>query len=249
MSTQKFDVKYTQIFINGEFVNSVSGKTFETLNPSTGKHLAHIQEGDKEDIDRAVKAARDAFPKWSTIDANKRATILQKFADLIEQNIDELAYIESLDNGKPYTMAKHVDLMFCIDNLRYFAGWCDKIHGKTIPTPGEFFSYTAHEPIGVIGCIIPWNFPALMFMWKVAPALACGNTMVIKPAETSPLTALYLAKLAVEAGVHPGALNVVPGYGPTAGQALARHMDSITSVSLDPPEPVDWYKSLQVRAT
>jgi aldehyde dehydrogenase (NAD+) len=217
-------IKYTGIFINGEFVNSVSGKTFDTINPSTGKVLAKVQEGDKEDIDKAVKAARAAAPIWANINPSLRSRILHKWADLIEQNIEELAAIESLDNGKPFNMAKG-DITVAIECIRYYAGWCDKIHGKTVPSDGDFFNMTVHEPHGVVGAIIPWNFPILMFAWKAGPALATGNCLVVKPAETTPLTALYLAKLATDAGVHKGALNIVPGYGPTAGSALARHMD------------------------
>jgi acyl-CoA reductase-like NAD-dependent aldehyde dehydrogenase len=217
-------IKHTGIFINGEFVNSVSGKTFDTINPSTGKVLAKVQEGDKEDIDNAVKAARAVAPIWANMDPSKRSSLLHKWASLIEENVEELAAIESLDNGKPHEMSKG-DISLAVGCIRYYAGWCDKIHGKTIPSDGDFFNMTLHEPHGVVGCIIPWNFPILMMIWKAGPCLATGNTMVVKPAETTPLTALYLAQLGNQAGFPKGVLNIVPGYGPTAGNALSRHMD------------------------
>lgn len=218
------EVKYTQIFINGEFVNSKSGKTFETKNPSTGKVCANVQEGDKEDIDAAVKAARAAADSWANTDPTKRAKIILKFTALIQENYEELVALESLDNGKPINLSRG-DIGLAIQNFNYFAGWCDKIGGKTMASEGNFFNFTAVEPVGVVGAIIPWNFPILMFAWKVGPALACGNTIVVKPAETTPLTALYLAQLFKQAGLPNGVLNVVPGYGHTAGNALSRHMD------------------------
>jgi aldehyde dehydrogenase (NAD+) len=171
-----------------------------------------------------VKAARAATPAWANLDASKRSILIHKWATIIEENINELAAVESMDNGKPFEMSKG-DIGTAIATIRYYAGWCDKIHGKTMPSDGDFFNMTVHEPHGVVGCIIPWNFPVLMFIWKAGPALATGNTMVIKPAETTPLTALYLAKYATEAGIPNGVLNVVPGYGQTAGAALSRHMD------------------------
>ncbi|KAL0478185.1 aldehyde dehydrogenase [Acrasis kona] len=223
MSSQ-VEVKYTQIFIDGEYVNSASGKTFETKNPATGKVIANIQEGDKEDIDRAVKSARAASDGWANTDPSKRAVVIQKFADLMEKHFDQLVALESLDNGKPVSLSKG-DITLAISHFRYYAGWCDKVTGKTMASEGDFFNYTAIEPVGVVGAIIPWNFPILMFTWKVAPALATGNAIVVKPAETTPLTALYLARLLVEAGLPKGVCNVVPGYGHTAGNALSRHMD------------------------
>jgi aldehyde dehydrogenase (NAD+) len=159
-------------------------KTFDTINPTTGKLLAQVQEGDKEDIDKAVKAAR-AAPSWANFDPSKRSQLMYKFSNTIEANINELALIELLDNGKPLDMSKG-DISMSIDILRYYAGWCDKIHGKTIPGDGDVFNMTIHEALGVVGCIIPWNFPSLLFIAKIAPALATGNTIVVKPAETTP---------------------------------------------------------------
>lgn len=216
----------TKILINNEFRNSISGKTFPTLNPCNGQVICQVQEGDKADADLAVKAARAAFPAWSKTDGSYRALLMNKLADLIEKHVDELARLESLDNGKPLeSHSKAADLPLTIKCFRYYAGWADKITGKTLPVDGNFFAYTRHEPVGVVAQIIPWNFPLLMLAWKWGPALAAGCTVVLKPAEQTPLTALRVGQLAVEAGFPPGVINIVPGYGPTAGQALARHMD------------------------
>jgi len=215
------------LFIGGKWQDSVSGKTFATLNPATGETICQVAEGDKADIDLAVKAARKAFDEgpWSRMTASGRGRLLNKLADLIEKNKEELAALESLDNGKPYQVALAADLPLTVKCYRYYAGWADKVHGKTIPVEGPFFCYTRHEPVGVVGQIIPWNFPLLMQAWKWAPALAMGCTSVLKPAEQTPLTALRVAALAQEAGIPDGVLNVVPGYGPTAGAALTSHMD------------------------
>jgi aldehyde dehydrogenase (NAD+) len=215
------------LFIGGKWVDSVSGKTFATVNPATGEVICQVAEGDKADIDLAVKAARKAFEDgpWARMPASERGQLLHKLADLIEQHKEELAALESLDNGKPYRDALAADLPLTIKCYRYYAGWADKIHGKTIPVEGPFFCYTKHEPVGVVGQIIPWNFPLLMQAWKWGPALAAGCTAVLKPAEQTPLTALRVAALAQEAGFPDGVLNVVPGYGPTAGAALSQHMD------------------------
>jgi aldehyde dehydrogenase (NAD+) len=220
-------VKNQQLFINGKWMASVSGKTFPTLNPATGEVICQVAEGDKADIDRAVKAARQAFEEgpWPKMNASERARLLHRLADLIEQHQDELAALESLDNGKPYRDAATADLPLTIKCYRYYAGWADKVHGKTIPIEGPYFCYTRHEPVGVVGQIIPWNFPLLMQAWKWGPALATGCTVVLKPAEQTPLTALRVAALAQEAGFPDGVINVVPGYGPTAGAALSSHMD------------------------
>uniref|UniRef100_A0A914LV57 Aldehyde dehydrogenase domain-containing protein n=1 Tax=Meloidogyne incognita TaxID=6306 RepID=A0A914LV57_MELIC len=218
--------KFTQIFINNEWVNSKSGRTFPTINPSTKTKIAEVQEGDKADIDAAVKAASDAFKlgsEWRRMDASARGLLLNKLASLIERDAVELASLETLDNGKPYKDAYLADLPLSIAVYRYYAGWADKNHGKTIPIGGDYFCYTRHEPVGVVGQIIPWNFPLLMQAWKLAPALAMGNTVILKPAEQTPLTALYVANLIKEAGFPPGVVNIVPGYGPTAGKALATH--------------------------
>ncbi|KAL4227705.1 Retinal dehydrogenase 1 [Mactra antiquata] len=222
------EIKYTQIFINNEWVNSESGKTFPTINPTNGKKICDVQEGDKADIDKAVAAAKKAFEfgsEWRSMDASQRAVLLNKLADLIERDRIYISSLETLDNGKPYNDAYYRDLTICMKVLRYFAGWTDKIQGKTIPVDGASFCYTRHEPVGVCGQIIPWNYPAMMMVWKIGPALACGNTVVVKPAEQTPLTALHVASLVKEAGFPPGVVNVVPGYGPTAGGALSSHYD------------------------
>lgn len=218
----------TKILIDNKWVDSISGKTFETVNPATGDVIASVAEADAPDVDLAVKAARKAFhakSAWRRMSASERGRLLNKLADLIEKNADELATLESLDNGKPRHVARTADLPLVIACYRYYAGWADKIQGKTIPINGDYFCYTRHEPVGVVGQIIPWNFPLLMQAWKLAPALACGNTVVMKTAEQTPLTALRIGELIVEAGFPEGVVNILPGYGPTAGGALARHMD------------------------
>jgi phenylacetaldehyde dehydrogenase len=222
-----------QLFINGEWVDAAAGKTFETPNPATGETLAHVAEGDAEDINRAVRAARAAFDDgpWSRMTPSERSRIVWKIGDLILEHVDELAQLESLDNGKPYLVAQAADVPLAADLFHYMAGWATKIEGNTINIsvpymPGaNFHSYTLREPIGVVGQIIPWNFPLLMAAWKLGPALATGCTVVLKPAEQTPLTALRLAELIAEAGVPAGVVNVVPGFGETAGAALAAHDD------------------------
>jgi aldehyde dehydrogenase (NAD+) len=216
----------TKILINNEWVNSLSAKTFPTFNPATGEEICQVAEADAADVDKAVKAARAAFEgPWRKMAASDRGRLLNRFADLIEKNSDQLARLETLDNGKPYHVARAADLPLTIACYRYYAGWADKVQGKTIPIAGDYFCYTRHEPVGVVGQIIPWNFPLLMQAWKLGPALATGNTVVLKPAEQTPLTALRIGELACEAGFPPGVLNILPGYGPTAGAAMARHMD------------------------
>jgi aldehyde dehydrogenase (NAD+) len=216
-----------KLFINGKWVNSISGKTFATLNPSTGQEICQVAEADSADVDLAVKAARKAFESgpWKKMSAAERGRRINKLADLMEQNLPELAALESLDNGKPLRDSLNADLPLSIKAYRYYAGWCDKTHGKTIPVEGEYFCYTKHEPVGVVGQIIPWNFPLLMTAWKWAPALATGCTIVLKPAEQTPLTALRMAAFAQEADIPDGVINVVPGFGPTAGAAITSHMD------------------------
>jgi aldehyde dehydrogenase (NAD+) len=220
-------VKDKLMLIGGKWVESASGKKFPTMNPATGEVICQVAEGDKPDVDKAVKAARKAFANsaWSRMNASERGRLLHRLADLIEQNREELANLETLDNGKPYSDSLNIDLPMTIKCYRYYAGWADKIHGKTIPVEGSFLCYTRHEPVGVVGQIIPWNFPLLMQAWKWGPALATGCTVVLKPAEQTPLTALRVAELAQEAGFPDGVINVVPGYGPTAGAALSGHMD------------------------
>jgi aldehyde dehydrogenase (NAD+) len=227
VTPSQVEVKQTKMLINGVWQNAVSGKTFETLNPATGEVIAKVAEGDKADVDKAVAAARHAFEKgpWRRMNARERGKILYRLADLVEKNLEELAKLESLDNGKPLADSRAADLPLAIDCYRYYAGWADKIEGKTIPINGQFHCYTRHEPVGVVGQIIPWNFPILMQAWKLGPALAAGCTIVLKPAEQTPLTALRVAELAMEAGLPEGVLNVIPGYGETAGAAIAEHMD------------------------
>lgn len=216
-----------QMLIGGKWVDSVSGKSFETINPATGEVICRVAEGDKADIDLAVKAARKAFESgpWPKMNPSERGRLLNKLADAIEKHADELAALETLDNGKPIGESTAADLPLTIACYRYYAGWADKISGRTLPVDGDYFCYTRHEPVGVVGQIIPWNFPLLMQAWKWGPALACGNTLVLKPAEQTPLTALRVAQLAQEVGFPDGVINVVPGFGPTAGAALASHMD------------------------
>ena len=220
-------VKDRPMLVGGKWVDSASGKTFETIDPSTGEVICRVAEGDKADVDLAVKAARAAFESgpWPKMSAADRGRLLNRLADLVERHKEELAALESLDNGKPVSDAVAADLPLTIKCYRYYAGWADKIHGKTIPIEGNYFCYTRHEPVGVVGQIIPWNFPLLMQAWKWGPALAAGCTVVLKPAEQTPLTALRVAELAQEAGIPDGVLNVVPGFGPTAGAAIAEHMD------------------------
>ena len=225
-SGEKFVIKHTQIFINNEFVPSASGKKFPTVNPTTGEKICDVEEGDKADVDKAVAAAQKAFAlgsEWRLTDASARGRLLYKLAQLIERDREYLAKLETLDNGKPYEHSFGVDLALVIKVFHYYAGWADKIQGKTIPIDGNFFTYTRHEPIGVVGQIIPWNFPLLMASWKLAPALTTGNVVILKLAEQTPLTGLYLASLIREAGFPPGVVNIIPGYGPTAGAAISEH--------------------------
>jgi aldehyde dehydrogenase (NAD+) len=214
-----------KMLIDGKWVEAASGKSFETPNPATGETLARVAEGDAEDIDRAVKAARRAFDEgpWPRTNPMQREALLLKIADLIEKHGQELAELETLDNGKTIFESRNVDIPGAAATFRYYAGWATKITGETNPTDESFFSYTLREPVGVCGQIIPWNFPLLMAAWKLAPGLACGNTLVLKPAEQTPLTALRLGELLLEAGVPPGVVNIVPGFGETAGRALVRH--------------------------
>src|SRR5438105_6983451 len=217
----------TKLLINGKWVDSVSGKTFPTINPSTSEVITQVAESDAADVDKAVAAARAAFDKgpWRKMSASQRGVLMNKLADLIEKHTDELAQLESLDNGKPYHVARTADLPLTIACYRYYAGWADKNQGKTIPVSGNYFTYTKHEPVGVVGQIIPWNFPLLMQAWKLGPALACGCTVVLKPAEQTPLSALRVGELVQEAGFPDGVVNIVPGFGETAGAALSEHMD------------------------
>ncbi len=229
---QEFVSRPRKMFIDGKWVAAASGKTFPTYNPATGEILAQVAEGDREDIDRAVKAARRAFESsaWSDMPVSQRGRLIWKLGDLIEEHLEEFAQLESLDNGKPLSVARVADVPLAIDLFRYMAGWATKIEGNTIPLSAsskhvKFLAYTRREPVGVVGQIIPWNFPLLMAAWKLGPALATGCTIVLKPAEQTPLSALLLAELVAEAGFPDGVVNVVPGYGETAGAALASHPD------------------------
>ncbi|XP_036382247.1 retinal dehydrogenase 1-like [Megalops cyprinoides] len=228
MPVTDLKITHTKIFINNEWHESSCGRKIPVYNPASGELLCEVEEGVQEDIDKAVRCARDAFQlgsPWRRMDASERGRLLNKLADLVERDRLKLATLESIDSGKLFLMAYFVDLKGTINTLRYYGGWADKIQGKTIPVDGEYFTFTRHEPIGVCGQIIPWNFPLMMFAWKIAPALCCGNTVAIKPAEQTPLTALHMATLIKEAGFPPGVVNIVPGYGPTAGHAIAHHMD------------------------
>src|SRR5215212_5330363 len=227
MSAKSVKIGPTQMLIDGKWLNSTSGRTFETINPTNGEAIARVAEGEAVDVDKAVKAARKAFEKgpWRKMSARERGRILYKLADLIEENKEELAKLETLDNGKPLADSMAADLPLSIDCYRYYAGWADKIEGKTIPINGPYFCYTRHEPVGVVGQIIPWNFPQLMLAWKWGPALAAGCTVVLKPAEQTPLSALRVAELAREAGFPPGVINIINGMGETTGAALVVHPD------------------------
>ncbi|CEP03450.1 unnamed protein product (mitochondrion) [Plasmodiophora brassicae] len=213
------------LFINNEFVQSVSGKKFPTVNPATEEPILEFYEGDASDVDIAVSAASAAFAEWSKVAPATRGLLLAKLADRIEANAEELAELESLGNGKPKSVALQADLPLTVATFRYYAGWSDKIVGKVVDTSPDFHTYTRHEPIGVVGQIIPWNFPLLMLAWKIAPALACGNTIVLKTSEKTPMTALKIAELIVDVGFAPGVVNIISGYGPTAGHAIATHKD------------------------
>ncbi|KAI9724199.1 MAG: aldehyde dehydrogenase (NAD(P)(+)) ald5 [Chrysothrix sp. TS-e1954] len=220
--------KYTQptgLFINNEFVKGVDGKQFETINPSTEKPICSVHEATEKDVDIAVAAARKAFEgNWRQVTPGDRGKALMKLADLLERDMHIVAAIESLDNGKSITMAT-ADVGYAVGCLRYYGGWADKIEGKIIDTGTDTLNYLKKEPIGVCGQIIPWNFPLLMWSWKIGPAIACGNVVVLKTAEQTPLSGLYAASLVKEAGFPPGVINIISGFGKVAGAAIASHMD------------------------
>ncbi|CAL8101707.1 unnamed protein product [Calicophoron daubneyi] len=220
-------VKFTQLFINNEYVNSSSGKTFPTTNPATEATICQVQEADVADVDKAVAAAKAAFQRgspWRTMDASERGRLLYKLSDLIEMNSEYIAGLDALDNGKAYTSALD-DVQFSVQEIRYYAGWADKIHGKYLPVDGKMVSFTRREPAGVVASIVPWNYPFELACQKIAPALCAGCTVVLKPAEQAPLSAIYLGSLIVEAGFPPGVVNIIPGYGETTGMALTHHPD------------------------
>ena len=235
---EQFTQTTHQLFIGGRWVDAASGETFDTPNPATGESLASVASGGPEDIDRAVRAARTAFEDgpWSRMTPSERGRMVWRIGDLILEHLEELAQLESLDNGKPLTIARAADVPLAADLFHYMAGWATKIEGNTINisvpyAPGaQFHAYTLREPIGVVGQIIPWNFPLLMAAWKLGPALATGNCVVLKPAEQTPLSALLLARLIQEAGVPDGVVNVVTGFGETAGAPLAAH-DGVDKVA------------------
>ena len=214
------------LLIGGRRVAPLSGRYFETLNPATEEVIALVAEAGADDVDAAVRSAREAFEgAWGNMKASDRGRLMLKLADLIRKSEDELVALESLDSGKPVSAIRRQDLPAVIDTLTYYAGMADKINGQVIPARTDALTYTVREPLGVVGAIIPWNFPLMIGMWKLAPALACGCTVVLKPAEITPLTALRIGELAVEAGFPAGVLNVVPGFGKIAGQALVDHPD------------------------
>src|SRR5689334_12511969 len=216
-----------KLFINGRHEDAASGKTIDVMNPATGELLTTVPDGDARDIDRAVAAARSSFEKksWRGLDPSKKEKILWDVAELLVKHKEELSLLESMENGKTVREAAGADVGPAIDSFRYYAGWVRKIYGETIPVDGPFLNYTLREPVGVVGAIVPWNYPLQLAVWKIAPALACGCSVVLKPSELTPLTALKLAELCIEAGLPAGVLNVVTGYGQTAGEALGRHMD------------------------
>ena len=225
LTATKTQIRPGKLLVNGEWVDG--SKTFDTINPATGEVLTQVAEAGAEGVDRAVNAARQAFEKsgkgtWRSMSASERGKLLWRIADLIEKNIDELAELETLDNGKPIFESRYVDMPMIADVFRYYAGWATKIHGETINSFENAFTYTLREPVGVVGAVIAWNFPLLLASWKLGPALACGNTVVLKPAEQTPLTALRFGELATEAGLPAGVLNIVTG-GPETGKALVKH--------------------------
>jgi aldehyde dehydrogenase (NAD+) len=213
----------TRLLIGGSWTEGHD--RFETINPATEEVIALVEEAGPAEVDAAVRSAREAFedPAWRDMDAHRRSELLWRLADLVEQHLPAIARMETEDNGKPLFESSKVDIPFVVANLRYYAGWADKLAGEVIPVSGPFLNYTRREPLGVVGAIVPWNFPLNLASWKVAPALACGNAVVLKPAEETPLTALLLGELALEAGFPPGILNVIPGRGQVTGQALVEH--------------------------
>ncbi|CAG8438326.1 3710_t:CDS:10 [Acaulospora colombiana] len=239
MSSQEADITLptgkkikvpTGLFINNEFVNSVDNKFFETINPASGKVITTVAEASERDVDIAVEAAVEAFKEWRCVSPSERGRLINKLADLMERDLDDLAALEALNSGKVYQECKKNDIISAISCYRYYAGWSDKIHGKTVDTMHDEFAYIRREPVGVCGVIIPWNFPLITQAWKLAPALACGNTVVFKSSEFTPLTALKASALFKEAGFPKGVVNVVNGFGDPTGIAISRHMkvDKIT---------------------
>src|SRR3954462_6491641 len=226
LTAMNVKVEPGKLFINGEWTNSSHHQTFDTINPATGEVITQIASAGPEDVDRAVQAARaiadDPSSKWRRMSASERGKIIWRIAELVDQNIEELAELETLDNGKPIFESRYVDMPMVADVFRYYAGLATKIHGETVNTNETAFTYTLREPVGVVGMIVPWNFPLLLASWKLGPALACGNTIVLKPAGQTPLTTLKLGELAIEAGLPAGVLNIVTG-GAATGEAIVHH--------------------------
>ncbi|KAK46586.1 betaine-aldehyde dehydrogenase [Caballeronia jiangsuensis] len=224
------DLKRYELLINGEFVPPGGGEYSTNLDPATENPISRVAQGTSADVDRAVQAARAALKPWNAIRAAERGRILMKLAELLRENQEELAALESLDAGKPIAGVQRQDVPAAIDTLAYYAGWCDKINGQVVPARPDALTYTVREPVGVVAAIVPWNFPLMIGMWKIAPALACGCTLIVKPAEITPLSALMVGRLALEAGVPPGVLNIVTGKGSVVGDALVAHpgVDKVT---------------------
>src|ERR1700761_2048316 len=227
---QKVDLRQYELFIDGKHVAPSTGEYTIDLDPSTEEPIAEVAQGGLADVDSAVAAARAALKVWGGLRAAERGRILHRAASLLEQHQEELIEIESLDAGKPLAAVRRQDMAAVIDTVRYYAGWCDKITGQVIPARPDALTYTVREPVGVVAAIVPWNFPLMIGMWKIAPALACGCTLIVKPAEITPLTALRVGELALEAGVPPGVLNIVTGKGRVVGDALVAHpgVDKVT---------------------
>jgi acyl-CoA reductase-like NAD-dependent aldehyde dehydrogenase len=217
-------VEQKQLLINNEWVPSSSGKTMEVINPATEDVIGTVASADRSDVDRAVRAARAAFEgPWGKMSARERGRLVSRLADRLMEKADEVARLETLHNGKPINESRHIEIPAAAECLEYYAGWADKVMGETIPVKGNYLTYTLREPLGVVAAIVPWNFPLLLAAWKVAPALACGNTVILKPASQTPLTALALGEIAVEVGLPPGVLNVITGPGSSVGQAIVEH--------------------------
>jgi aldehyde dehydrogenase (NAD+) len=224
------EVKRYDLLINGEFIPPSGGEYSRDLDPATEDTIAEVAQGTSADVERAVQAARAALKPWNAIRAAERGRILMKLAELLRENQEELAALESVDGGKPIAAVQRQDVPAAIDTLAYYAGWCDKINGQVVPARPDALTYTVREPVGVVAAIVPWNFPLMIGMWKIAPALACGCTLIVKPAEITPLSALMIGRLALEAGVPPGVLNIVTGKGSVVGDALVGHpgIDKVT---------------------
>ena len=217
-------VEQKQLLINNEWVPSSSGRTMDVINPATEDVIGTVASADSSDVDRAVRAARAAFEgPWGQMSARERGRLVSRLADRLMEKADEVARLETLHNGKPINESRHIEIPAAAECLEYYAGWADKVMGETIPVKGNYLTYTLREPLGVVAAIVPWNFPLLLAAWKVAPALACGNTVILKPASQTPLTALALGEIAVEVGLPPGVLNVITGPGSSVGQAIVEH--------------------------